>query len=148
MTNEASTTIKAAAVAEQGATVASEQTPPTKAASPKKGAPKGQKTANVGTAKRAAPKKEAKAAKKNSKKSAKPARTKETATARDGSKKAQVLALIQRPKGATLGEIMKATSWQAHSVRGFISGTLGTKMGLKVVSAKREDGERVYSLGK
>jgi len=41
---------------------------------------------------------------------------------------------------------MKATDWQAHSVRGFISGALGKKMGLKVESAKREDGERVYTL--
>jgi hypothetical protein len=43
-----------------------------------------------------------------------------------------------------LKEIMAATDWQAHSVRGFISGSLGKKMGLKIDSAKREDGERVY----
>jgi hypothetical protein len=66
--------------------------------------------------------------------------------AREGSKKAKVLALLQRPKGATLAEIMKATGWQAHSVRGFISGALGTKMGLTVDSDKRQDGERVYSI--
>jgi hypothetical protein len=65
---------------------------------------------------------------------------------REGSKSAAVLALIQRAKGATLAEIMEATSWQAHSVRGFISGTLGKKMGLKVESAKREDGTRFYSI--
>ena len=41
---------------------------------------------------------------------------------------------------------MKATGWQAHSVRGFISGTLGTKMGLRVNSERREDGERLYTL--
>jgi len=46
----------------------------------------------------------------------------------------------------TLAEIMKATGWQAHSVRGFISGALGKKMGLTVESTKREDGERVYTL--
>jgi hypothetical protein len=68
--------------------------------------------------------------------------------ARDGSKTAAILALLQRAKGATLAEIMEATSWQAHSVRGFISGTLGKKMGLKVESAKREDGVRLYSLPK
>ena len=47
---------------------------------------------------------------------------------------------------ATLAEIMKATDWQAHTVRGFISGTLGKKMGLTVTSAKNDDGERTYSL--
>jgi hypothetical protein len=67
---------------------------------------------------------------------------------RVGSKTATVLALIQRAKGATLAEIMEATSWQAHSVRGFISGTLGKKMGLTVNSAKGEDGERRYTLAK
>jgi hypothetical protein len=66
--------------------------------------------------------------------------------AREGSKKAKVLALLQRPKGATLAEIMKATGWQPHSVRGFISGALGTKMGLTVDSVKRPDGERVYTI--
>jgi len=66
--------------------------------------------------------------------------------ARDGSKKAEVLVLLKRKNGVTLAEIMKATGWQAHSVRGFISGTLGKKMGLTVESTKREDGERVYTL--
>jgi hypothetical protein len=68
------------------------------------------------------------------------------AAARDGSKKAEVLGLLQRKGGATLAQIMKATGWQAHSVRGFISGALGKKMGLTVNSARREDGERVYSI--
>jgi hypothetical protein len=68
--------------------------------------------------------------------------------ARQGSKTAAVLALIQRAKGATLSEIMEATSWQAHSVRGFISGTLGKKMGLTVTSSKRADGARVYSIAR
>ena len=39
---------------------------------------------------------------------------------------------------------MKATGWQAHSVRGFLSGTVGKKMGLTVASAKGQDGERSY----
>jgi hypothetical protein len=63
---------------------------------------------------------------------------------REFSKKAIVLDLLKRAQGATLKEIMAATDWQAHSVRGFISGSLGKKMGLKINSAKREDGERVY----
>jgi hypothetical protein len=70
----------------------------------------------------------------------------EAPPARDGSKKAQILDLIRQPEGATLAAIMEATGWQAHSVRGFISGTLGKKMGLKVESAKRDDGQRVYTL--
>ncbi len=41
---------------------------------------------------------------------------------------------------------MSATGWQAHSVRGFLSGTVGKKMGLKVVSSKAEDGGRRYSV--
>ena len=68
------------------------------------------------------------------------------AAVRDGSKKADVLGLLQRKGGATLAHIMKATGWQAHSVRGFISGALGKKMGLTVASERRADGERVYSI--
>jgi hypothetical protein len=41
---------------------------------------------------------------------------------------------------------MKATGWQPHSVRGFLSGAVGKKMGLKVTSSKSEDGERSYSV--
>jgi len=71
----------------------------------------------------------------------------EPTTGRDGSKNAVILALLGRPDGATLAELMTATEWQAHSVRGFISGTVGKKMGLKVESAKR-DQDRVYSIAK
>jgi hypothetical protein len=70
-----------------------------------------------------------------------------TPTARDGSKKAEVLALLRREGGATLRDLMIATGWQAHSLRGFLSGALRKKMRLTVESAKREDGERVYSIG-
>jgi hypothetical protein len=71
---------------------------------------------------------------------------KKAGTARDGSKAQKIIELLKRPEGATLAAIMKATDWQAHSVRGFISGTLGKKMGLTVTSAKGEDGERTYSI--
>ena len=77
-----------------------------------------------------------------------PKAEKKAGAAREGSKTATVLAMIQRAKGATLAEIMEATNWQAHSVRGFISGTMGKKMGLKVESSKRDDGTRVYSISK
>ena len=41
---------------------------------------------------------------------------------------------------------MEATGWQAHSVSGFVSGTVDWKMGLVVESCKREDGQRVYRI--
>jgi len=66
--------------------------------------------------------------------------------ARDGSKTAKILDLLKRPGGATSKELMKATGWLPHSVRGFLSGTVGKKMGLTVTSAKGEDGERTYSV--
>jgi len=66
--------------------------------------------------------------------------------ASDGSKAAKVLGLLQQPGGVTSTELMKATGWQAHSVRGFLSGTVGKKMGLAVTSSKGEDGERRYSV--
>jgi hypothetical protein len=53
---------------------------------------------------------------------------------------------LKREGGVTSKELMTATGWQAHSVRGFLSGTVNKKMGLKVVSAKGESGERSYSL--
>ena len=64
--------------------------------------------------------------------------------AREGSKTAIILDLIRRPKGATLEELMAAASWQAHSVRGFLSAVIGKKMGLKLKSSKRDDGKRLY----
>ncbi len=66
--------------------------------------------------------------------------------ARDGSKTAAVLALLKREGGVTAQELMDATGWQPHSVRGFLSGTLRKKMGIDVLSAKREGGRRFYSI--
>jgi Protein of unknown function (DUF3489) len=82
------------------------------------------------------------------KKGAKAAHKATAARVRQGSKTAKVLELVKRSGGATLKHIMKATGWQSHSVRGFLSGTLGKKMGLKIESSKTNDGERVYSLAK
>jgi hypothetical protein len=56
------------------------------------------------------------------------------------------MGLLKRREGATLKELMEATEWQAHSVRGFLSGTLRKKMGLKIESAKSAAGERRYSI--
>ena len=55
--------------------------------------------------------------------------------------------MIGRAKGATLAEIMKATDWQAHSVRGFIS-TAAKKHSIKIESSKNEAGDRVYKIAK
>jgi hypothetical protein len=66
--------------------------------------------------------------------------------AREGSKKAIVLDMLKRPDGATLKNIMAATNWRAHSVRGFISGAIAKKMGLKVESFKKDGGDRGYRI--
>jgi hypothetical protein len=66
--------------------------------------------------------------------------------ARQGSKKAIVLELLRRPEGASLKEIADATQWQAHSIRGFLSGALGKKMGLTIESLKSESGGRAYRI--
>jgi Protein of unknown function (DUF3489) len=66
--------------------------------------------------------------------------------AREGSKTAKILDLLKRPGGASAKELLKATGWQPHSLRGFLSGTVGKKMGLAVTSTKGEDGERSYSV--
>jgi hypothetical protein len=66
-------------------------------------------------------------------------------TDRKGTKTEKILALLRQPSGATLAALMRTTQWQAHSVRGFLSGQLGKRMGLRVKSFRR-DGERVYRL--
>jgi hypothetical protein len=76
-----------------------------------------------------------------SKKPAKPA-----SVPREFSKKEVVLELLRRKDGATMAEIAKATDWQNHSIRGFISGNLAKKMGLTVESSKNEAGARTYRL--
>jgi hypothetical protein len=114
--------------------------------------PRASKKATSGTRKPrvAAPKpksgKKATTAKK-APKGAKASKTaKKEAGAREGTKAAKVLELLKRPDGATLKELMKATGWQPHSVRGYLSGTVGKKLGLKVESTKAENGERSYSV--
>jgi uncharacterized protein DUF3489 len=64
---------------------------------------------------------------------------------RPDSKQAQVLAMLRRAGGVTLAAIMAKTGWQAHSVRGFLAGTVRTKLGLKLVSEKIGD-KRVYRI--
>jgi ATP phosphoribosyltransferase len=63
-----------------------------------------------------------------------------------GSKQSQVVALLQRDNGATLTDLMNATGWQAHSVRGVISGVLKKRLGLNVQHGTRGDGIRYYRI--
>jgi hypothetical protein len=104
-------------IAPRPAHVATPKPKPGKKTTPKKKAPKGRTKGQV----------------------AKPA-------ARSGSKTAKILDLLRRPGGASARELLKATGWQPHSLRGFLSGTVGKKMGLALTSTKGEDGDRTYSL--
>ena len=67
---------------------------------------------------------------------------------RPGTKQAQVIDLLRRPQGASIAELVTATGWQQHSVRGVIAGALKKKLGLAVTSKKAEDGERRYGIQK
>ena len=62
------------------------------------------------------------------------------------SKGEKILRLLQRNTGATIAELAKATGWQEHSVRGFMSGTLKKKQGLEISSSKEVDKDRRYSV--
>ena len=61
------------------------------------------------------------------------------------SKQARLIAMLRRPKGATIGEIAEAMEWQPHTARGVISGVLKKKLELDVASDKTERG-RVYRI--
>ena len=65
---------------------------------------------------------------------------------RRGTKTAKILQMLRRPDGASLPELTKATKWQAHSVRGFLSGAIKGKLRLKLKSTKRDDGTRAYRI--
>ena len=65
---------------------------------------------------------------------------------RTGTKKAQVIRMLQRSNGASIAEIMRVTQWQAHTVRGFISRALVHDLRLKVTRFKRDQGQAAYRL--
>ena len=76
---------------------------------------------------------------------AKPTKDATAKPARDGSKTAQVVAMLQRKNGATLAEIMEKMGWQRHTVRGFMAGAM-KKAGYTVESFKPEGGDRTYRI--
>lgn len=58
----------------------------------------------------------------------------------------RLIALLSQPNGATIGEMMTATGWQQHSVRGFLAGTVKKKMGLALTSSKVAGNARRYRI--
>ena len=74
------------------------------------------------------------------------ARTRRTGhPAKSTTKSDAVIALLSRSRGATIDEMMKVTGWQAHSVRGFLAGTVKKKLGRSVASEASDKG-RVYRI--
>jgi hypothetical protein len=63
---------------------------------------------------------------------------------RPGTKLAALVVALRGPQGATSLQLMLATGWQPHTVRGAISGMLRKKLGLNVVLAHNDSGERMY----
>jgi hypothetical protein len=81
-----------------------------------------------------------------SKSKSKPKATVSRSATRSGTKQALLVDLLRRKGGATIAEVVKATGWQPHSVRGAISGNLKKKLGLAVVSDKVDGRGRVYRI--
>ncbi|MGF7159857.1 hypothetical protein FHS85_001476 [Rhodoligotrophos appendicifer] len=68
------------------------------------------------------------------------------ASRKPASKTDKVLKLLKRSQGASSAELMKATGWQAHSVRGFLSGTIRKRMGISLIAAKDAKGATRYRI--
>jgi hypothetical protein len=69
-----------------------------------------------------------------------------TPRTRENSKQAQMIELLKRPDGATLNQLIEATGWQAHTVRGAMAGALKKKLGLTITSDKATGQERTYRI--
>jgi len=65
---------------------------------------------------------------------------------RAGTKQAAIIALLQRPEGASITEIVEATGWAAHSARGMISGGLKKKLGFAIATSSDEQRGRIYHI--
>lgn len=88
----------------------------------------------------------AQATPKNQTKSAHKPTTAKTAKSPVATKQSRLIELLQRPAGANLSDLIDATGWQAHSVRGVISGILRKKLGLTVASETNAQGTRMYRI--
>ena len=69
-----------------------------------------------------------------------------TASPRPGTKAATAIDLLKRSDGASIDDLMVASGWQAHSVRGFLSGTVKKKMGLRLIAVVAPGGARRYRI--
>ncbi|MGE0424945.1 MAG: DUF3489 domain-containing protein [Reyranellaceae bacterium] len=78
---------------------------------------------------------------------AQPRRAPAAPRTRADTKQAHLIAMLQRPEGATVAEIADALGWQHHTVRGAIAGALKKKLGLEVESEKIDERGRVYRIG-
>jgi hypothetical protein len=65
---------------------------------------------------------------------------------RPGTKLAAIVEAMRHPGGATIAQMMAGTGWQAHTVRGAISGMVRKRLGYQVVTEKEADGQRVYRI--
>jgi hypothetical protein len=71
---------------------------------------------------------------------------KQASASKPKTKLGRLEAMLRRPDGATIEQISKSLAWQAHSVRGAMSGALKKKQGLTIASEKTDDGRRVYRI--
>jgi hypothetical protein len=69
----------------------------------------------------------------------------QTISAPPDSKQSRIIAMLREPNGATLTAMMKATGWQKHSVRGFLTAVVRKRLKLQLTS-KKEDGNRIYQI--
>lgn len=75
-----------------------------------------------------------------------PAQNTKTPSTRAHSKQATIIEMLKRAEGATLGQIIEATGWQAHTVRGTFAGAFKKKLGLSITSDKAQGQQRVYRI--
>lgn len=75
-----------------------------------------------------------------------PAQHSQPVTLREGTKQARMIALMQRPEGASIEDICTETGWQKHTVRGVFSNTLKKRLCLTVTSYKDDDQQRLYRI--